>query len=106
MSGSLWEYDSRLKNLEMWQFYFFAWQLEKLDEMYKCTVERGPMDQRQWTPQHLQAANMAANMADPTLLALTPPQGDDLHGIKDVDVRGPGERGIPFCEFVCGWLMV
>ena len=70
--------------------------MEKLDEAYKCTVERGPMDQRQWTPQHLQAANMAASLADPTLLALTPPQGDDLHGTKDVDVRGPGERGFCF----------
>lgn len=45
------------------------------------------MDQRQWTPQHLQAANMA----HPSLLALTPPQGEELSGVKDVDVRGPGK---------------
>ena len=65
--------------------------MEKAAELYERTLERGSSDQRQWTPQHLQAANMAASLADPSLLVLTPPQGDDLHGTKDVDVRGPGE---------------
>lgn len=66
--------------------------MEKASEAYESTLEHGHMDQRLWTPQHLQAANMATSMADPSLLALTPPQGDDLHGIKDVDVRGPGRK--------------
>ena len=37
-------------------------------------------DTRQWTPQHLEAANVPN--------ALTPPTGDEIES-KDVDVRGP-----------------
>ena len=42
------------------------------------------MDSRPWTQEHLVAANIHPN---PAMLALTPPQGDDM---RDVDVRGPG----------------
>lgn len=44
-------------------------------------------DTRQWTQQHLDAANIPK----PSILALTPPQGEDLMDNKDVDVRGPGK---------------
>ena len=42
-------------------------------------------DTRQWTQQHLEAANVPNPCC-----ALTPPQGEDQIDTKDVDVRGPG----------------
>ena len=68
--------------------------MDKCHEALECTDEKPHTrdDARQWAPQHLQAANctLTTKLQDPSLLALTPPQGDDMHGIKDVDVRGPG----------------
>jgi hypothetical protein len=80
-----------------------------VENAFDCTVERGPSnDQRQWTAQHLQAANCqltATLTSDPALLALTPPQGDHQNGVRDVDVRGPGEKGFLFLSFsVCFFL--
>ena len=43
----------------------------------------GQYDSRQWTREHLEAANIPN-----PILALTPPQGDDMDG-RNVDVRGP-----------------
>ncbi len=44
-------------------------------------------DQRQWTAHHLEAANIP----NPSILALTPPQGDTSPGkCHDIDIRGPG----------------
>ena len=58
-------------------------QAEKEPDVYTSPSSSGhcPFDQRQWTYQHLQAANITA---------LTPPQGDN-YVTRDVDVRGPGE---------------
>ena len=58
-------------------------QAEKEPDVYTCPSSSGhcPFDQRQWTSQHLQAANITA---------LTPPEGDN-YVARDVDVRGPGE---------------
>ena len=50
-------------------------------------------DPRQWTDRHHYAANIsgAGVMAGHSVLALTPPQGDDhTEALSDVDVRGPG----------------
>ena len=44
-------------------------------------------DSRQWTREHLEAANIP----HPSINALTPPQDDALGGNPSVDVRGPGE---------------
>ena len=43
-------------------------------------------DTRQWRPEHYDAVNIP----NPSILALTPPQGDDTLECKDIDVRGPG----------------
>lgn len=47
-------------------------------------------DPRPWTQQHLDAADIR----NPDILALTPPQGDnDMDpNCVDVDVRGPGKK--------------
>ena len=47
-------------------------------------IDNADSDTRQWTPQHLEAANVP----NPSIMALTPPTGDDFDS-KDVDVRGP-----------------
>lgn len=43
------------------------------------------IDQRQWTQQHLEAADVCGS----TSLALTPPQADQEVDVLDVNVRGP-----------------
>ena len=43
-------------------------------------------DTREWTREHLEAANIP----NPSIVALTPPRGDDTLESRDVDVRGPG----------------
>ncbi len=48
----------------------------------------GHTDSRQWTQEHYEAASIHPS---PAVLALTPPQGDD---IRDVDVRGPGKTRV------------
>lgn len=45
------------------------------------------IDQRQWTQQHLEAADVCGS----TSLALTPPQADQEVDVLDVNVRGPGQ---------------
>lgn len=52
------------------------------------TADYDDNDPRPWTQQHLDAADVR----NPDILALTPPQGDgDLdHG--NVDVQGPGKK--------------
>ena len=55
-------------------------------------------DHRHWTPIHMEAAGKQTSgryltpgkVPNPSLLALTPPQGDDHMTSRDVDVRGPG----------------
>ena len=49
------------------------------DKQRETLVDSTDSDKRQWTPKHLEAANV---------LALTPPTGDEIES-KDVDVRGP-----------------
>ena len=46
----------------------------------------GQLDPRQWTQQHLDAADLRLNSIAPT-----PPQGDIDTDCMDVNVRGPGE---------------
>ncbi|UYV71292.1 N [Cordylochernes scorpioides] len=57
-------------------------------ETVTTTTDYDENDPRPWTQQHLEAADVR----NPDILALTPPQGD-LHGMGrggvDVDVRGP-----------------
>jgi Notch-like protein len=43
------------------------------------------MDNRQWTPRHLNAANIPNEQ-----MALTPPYDSEHTHVNDVDVRGPG----------------
>lgn len=45
-----------------------------------------PVDRRQWTFRHLEAADVCRVQSH----ALTPPQGDRDAGGVDVNVRGPG----------------
>ncbi len=47
----------------------------------------GQLDHRQWTQQHLDAADLRLNSMAPT-----PPQGEIENDCMDVNVRGPGER--------------
>ena len=62
----------------------------------KC-VEGG--DTRQWTTKHFDAANVPHQ----SLLALTPPQGEDnMHAVNDVNVRGPGESNLSIVFSHCG----
>ena len=49
-------------------------------------VDFDQTDTREWTQKHLEAANIP----NPSILALTPPQGESGIDSKDVDVRGPG----------------
>ena len=51
------------------------WQLECDDDM------------RQWTREHMEAANLQPN---PCITALTPPQGEQGLEGRHVDVQGPG----------------
>lgn len=53
------------------------------------------IDQRQWTQQHLEAADVCGS----TSLALTPPQADQEVDVLDVNVRGPGQYS-EFCPCV------
>ena len=69
----------------------------QLDDGHDLTTESyDHMDSRPWTQEHFVAANIHPN---PSMLALTPPQGDD---IRDVDVRGPGTcyifNSAKYCE--------
>lgn len=62
------------------------------------------IDQRQWTQQHLEAADVCGS----TSLALTPPQADQEVDVLDVNVRGPGQCSECLCVLpaqpVCrGW---
>lgn len=57
-------------------------QLEVVGESSDFDVD---LDKRQWTQQHLEAANIP----HPSILALTPPQAEDQSEARDVDVRGP-----------------
>lgn len=52
-----------------------------------------PIDQRQWTQQHLEAADVCGS----TSLALTPPQADQEVDVLDVNVRGPGQYSMSVC---------
>lgn len=47
----------------------------------------GQLDHRQWTQQHLDAADLRLNSMAPT-----PPQGEIESDCMDVNVRGPGKR--------------
>lgn len=47
----------------------------------------GQLDHRQWTQQHLDAADLRLNSMAPT-----PPQGEIENDCMDVNVRGPGEH--------------
>lgn len=51
------------------------------------------IDQRQWTQQHLEAADVCGS----TSLALTPPQADQEVDVLDVNVRGPGQYSVCPC---------
>lgn len=51
------------------------------------------IDQRQWTQQHLEAADVCGS----TSLALTPPQADQEVDVLDVNVRGPGQYSVSVC---------
>lgn len=51
------------------------------------------IDQRQWTQQHLEAADVCGS----TSLALTPPQADQEVDVLDVNVRGPGQYSECLC---------
>lgn len=53
------------------------------------------IDQRQWTQQHLEAADVCGS----TSLALTPPQADQEVDVLDVNVRGPGQYSWVSCMF-------
>lgn len=52
------------------------------------------IDQRQWTQQHLEAADVCGS----TSLALTPPQADQEVDVLDVNVRGPGQCIYVLCN--------
>ena len=56
----------------------------QLERQLEAVIDNADSDTRQWTPQHLEAANVP----HPSIMALTPPTGDELDS-KDVDVRGP-----------------
>ena len=56
----------------------------QLERQLEAVIDNADPDTRQWTTQHLEAANVP----NPSIMALTPPTGDELDS-KDVDVRGP-----------------
>ena len=64
--------------------YKFALCIFQLERQLEAVIDNADSDTRQWTPQHLEAANVP----HPSIMALTPPTGDELDS-KDVDVRGP-----------------
>ena len=59
-------------------------------EIYESDTKESDLDDsRQWTQEHM----VAANIPNPSIMALTPPQGDDQYDSgcrNDVDVKGPG----------------
>lgn len=62
----------------------FFLQMERDCEVLEQKLD-GDKDQRQWTQQHL----TAANISNDSMLALTPPDDCDQTRIRDIDVRGP-----------------
>lgn len=59
-------------------------KMEKDCEVLEQNLD-GDKDQRQWTQQHL----TAANISNDSMLALTPPDDSDHTRVRDIDVRGP-----------------
>lgn len=71
--------DSNDNNTDGWDITQSSKRI-KLEEPGETETD----DTRQWTSQHLEAANVP----NQSIMALTPPTGDELDS-KDVDVRGP-----------------
>ncbi|KAJ8300981.1 hypothetical protein KUTeg_022500 [Tegillarca granosa] len=61
-------------------------QCEALDQVLTVGFDQDSQDSRQWTQQHLNAANV---ITSDSMLALTPPEDSDHSDSKDVNVRGP-----------------
>lgn len=57
--------------------------LPQLEE--QAILDQDQMDHRQWTQQHLDAADLRISSMAPT-----PPQGEVDNDCMDVNVRGPG----------------
>lgn len=72
-----------LNSFLKWTFIFPA----QAEDQALLSEGEEQVDQRQWTQQHLEAADICGTPS----LALTPPQADQEVDGLDVNVRGPGQ---------------